>query len=194
MAKAKFEGIDFSIYDVIELSPDHENVGQGFRCFRGEFSSYIKGNKIKIELATYTSKCWIVTCEEGLASYITLLADKLTMGEPILISENVHYTTFPAIKIGWLASDQRAKKAGTRLLDWAFEYVVTELVDRVGIRFITVDALFDVDNGYDASGFYERNGFRFVNPEETLPPESGFRSMYFDLMPFINVVKEINRL
>jgi GNAT superfamily N-acetyltransferase len=186
----KFDGVDFSNHIVTEYSPDQQVVGQGFRCFRGEFQTYIKGDKIKAELRSYTSKCWLINHEQGLASYITLLADKLSMGEPILISENVRYHTFPAVKIGWLAADQRAKGAGTRLLDWAMEYVVVELVGRLGIRFLTVDALHDVDSTYDASGFYLKHGFRYANPEDEVPPTDGYRTMYFDLLPLIDAINE----
>lgn len=195
MPYPKFSGIDFSNHDVVEFKLDQLGVGAGFRCDRGEFVSYIKGQKIRSKLRSYTSKCWLVTCEEGLAAYITLLADKLTMGTPILIGEDVRYTTFPAVKIGWLAADPRAKGSGRRLMEWAMEYVVFELVPRLGIRFMTVDALYDVDlsQPYDASGFYQKLGFRFTNPDEVLPPTDGFRTMYFDLMPLIQQVDAIEK-
>lgn len=194
MAAPKFLGIDFSDHHIVPFDPDHTGLGKGFRCDRGEFVSYIKGNKIRNEINTFTSKCWIVACHDGLAAYITLLADKLTMDDPILVGEDIRYTTFPAVKIGWLAADPRAKGSGRRLLDWAMEYVVLELVDKVGIRFLTVDALYDADipgPPYDASGFYARNGFRFTDPDEPLPPKDGFRTMYFDLMPLIRQIKAI---
>lgn len=195
MPYPKFSGIDFAKHDVIEFDPSQLGIGVGFRCGRGEFVSYIKGQKIRNELRSYISKCWLVHCEEGLAAYITLLADKLTMGTPILIGEDVRYTTFPAVKIGWLAADPRAKGSGRRLMDWAMRYAVVELVPKLGIRFMTVDALYDVElpgKPYDASGFYERLGFRFTNADETLPPPDGFRTMYFDLMPLIQQINKIH--
>lgn len=194
MRDPKFSGIDFSQHDVIEFDPDQSGIGAGFRCGRGEFVSYIKGQKIRNELKSYISKCWLVNCEEGLAAYITLLADKLTMGAPILIDEDVRYTTFPAVKIGWLAADPRAKGSGRRLMDWAMQYAVLELVPKLGIRFITVDALYDADQSekpYDASGFYEKWGFRFTDADEILPPADGFRTMYFDLLPLIQQIKNV---
>jgi hypothetical protein len=42
---------------------------------------------------------------DSLAGYITLLADKLQVENPILVEEGVKYQTFPAIKIGLLAVD-----------------------------------------------------------------------------------------
>ncbi|PSL28023.1 hypothetical protein [Dyadobacter jiangsuensis] len=85
-------------------------------------------------------------------------------------------------------------RCGRRLMDWAMKYVISELVPRLGIRFLTVDALFDADmpeKPYDASGFYAKLGFRYTNPDEHLPPPDGFRTMYFDLMPLIHQINKI---
>ena len=64
------------------------------------------------------SQCWIIRHNESLAGYITLLADKLEADEQLLAEEGVQYRTFPAVKIGLLAADQRAKGAGRRLVEW----------------------------------------------------------------------------
>ncbi|WP_298437810.1 hypothetical protein [Geobacter sp.] len=116
------------------------------------------------------------------------MADKLTAEEArqnLQAQEEITYSTFPAVKIGLLASDRRAKGAGTCLVEWAIEYVATEISPKVGVRFLTVDALYDVDTGYDISGFYQNFGFRFANEEEPLPPLDPFRTLYFDLLPLI---------
>lgn len=50
------------------------------------------------------------------------------------------YPPFPAIKIGLLAVDLRARDEGSHLVEWAIEYVATELVPVVGVlkhRFLT---------------------------------------------------------
>ncbi|MEI6332593.1 MAG: hypothetical protein WCP16_25405 [Pseudanabaena sp. ELA645] len=68
-------------------------------------------------------------------------------------------------------------------MEWAIDYVITEVVPIIGVRFITVDALydFDVDPAYDASGFHEKLGFEFADPIEPLPPVNPYRTMYLDL-------------
>jgi hypothetical protein len=121
-----------------------------------------------------------------LAGYITLLADKLTVQSQLLATEQVQYRTFPAVKIGLLATDKRAKGVGSCLVEWAMEYVVQTLSPAIGVRFLTVEALYDPDTGYDSSGFYQKFGFRLVNPDESLPPLHGYRTMYFDLKPLID--------
>lgn len=102
--------------------------------------------------------------------------------------ENIQYATFPAIKIGLLAADSRAKGAGSCLIDWAIEFIATEVAPKIGVRFVTVDALYDPDDGYDVSEYYKRWGFEFAYPDEPLPPSDGFRTLYLDLLPFIEAL------
>ena len=82
--------------------------------------------------------------------------------------------------------------AGARLVDWALEYVATIVALTVGGRFVTLDALYDPDTDphYDVSGYYERFGFQLVNPEESLPPKEAYRTMYLDIKPFIDIIRE----
>ena len=128
--------------------------------------------------------------ENALTGYITLLADKLEVEDALLIQEGVKYRTFPSVKIGLLAVDRRTKGLGIRLMEWAIDYVITEVVPIIGVRFITVDALydFDVEPAYDASGFYEKLGFEFADPAEPLPPVNPYRTMYLDLKPLIEAL------
>jgi hypothetical protein len=75
-------------------------------------------------------------------------------------------------------------------MEWAIDYVITEVVPIIGVRFITVDALydFDVDPAYDASGFHEKLGFEFADPIESLPPVNPYRTMYLDLKPLMEAL------
>jgi GNAT superfamily N-acetyltransferase len=170
-SQSKFEGIDFSQIPVERLTPDILNLGQGFRCLRGEFVTYWKQGRIKREADAHICHCWAIRSGDSLAGYITLLADKLQVENPILVEEGVKYQTFPAIKIGLLAVDRRAKGAGRHLMEWAIEYVVSEIVPVVGVRFVTVDALYDrdVEPAYDASGFYTKLGVATHNTNHSGP-------------------------
>lgn len=187
---SKFSGIDFSNLPIEHLTPDLNITGQGLRCARGEFVTYWRKGRIQREVNARISHCWILRCEDDLAGYITLLTDKLEVDEPILIDEGVQYQTFPAIKIGLLAVDRRAKGAGRRLLEWAVEYIAENIAPHVGVRFITVDALYDSDTTppYDASGLYKKFGFQFVDAEESLPPSVPYRTMYLDLKPLLDAL------
>ncbi len=77
------------------------------------------------------------------------------------------------------------------MLEWAIDYVTADLINRVGVRFVTVDALYDPDTGYDIAGYYARFGFKFVDPLEATPPSCNFRTMYFDIKV---VVEELQAL
>ncbi|MEG3931458.1 MULTISPECIES: hypothetical protein [unclassified Microcoleus] len=187
---SKFAGVDFSDLPVEHLTSELTISGQGFRCLRGEFVTYWRQGRIQRDIDARISQCWILRCEDSLAGYITLLTDKLELAEQILLDEGVQYQSFPAIKIGLLAVDRRAKGAGRRLVEWAVEYVAAEISPTVGVRFMTVDALYDPDTTppYDASGFYEKFGFQFVDPNESLPSSVPYRTMYLDLKPLIDLL------
>jgi GNAT superfamily N-acetyltransferase len=114
----------------------------------------------------------------------------LTVEDSLLHHEGVLYKTFPAVKIGFLAADRRARGAGKFLVEWAMDYIATLLSPAVGVRFVTVDALYDADNQYDSSGFYLKLGFQFANPDEEIPPPEGYRTLFFDLKPLIDAISE----
>lgn len=188
----KFNGIDFSVSEVQALRPDHfENCGRGFRCKRGEFGQYWR-DRIPREIGSQVGKCWVIVEKGSLAGYITLLADKLSTESEnvkLLHSEGVKYQSYPAVKIGLLAADERARGAGGRLMDWALDYIATELVPRLGVRFVTVDALFDPDKDYDASTFYrDKYGFIYANPDAESPKTKPYKTMYLDIRPMVDAL------
>ena len=189
-SSGKFDEVDFSQINIESLTSELPQLGQGFRCVRGEFVTYWKQGRIQREAHAYLSQCWIARVEDALAGYITLLADKLEVEDTLLIQEGVKYRTFPAVKIGLLAVDRRTKGLGVRFMEWAIDYVISEVVPIIGVRFITVDALydFDVDPAYDVSGFYEKLGFEFADPAECLPPVNPYRTMYLDLKPLMEAL------
>lgn len=188
--KPKFADFVFSIDTVEQFTPDMDVSGQGFRSIRGEFATYWRQGKIVRELEAHICRCWILRDGEDLAAFITLLADKLTVEQSLLHGEGVLYKTFPAVKIGFLAADRRARGAGKILVEWAMDYIAAKLSPAVGVRFVTVDALYDADKQYDSSGFYLKLGFQFGNPDEEIPPLEGYRTLLFDLKPFIDAIAE----
>ncbi|MGI0490397.1 hypothetical protein ACN4EG_01185 [Alkalinema pantanalense CENA528] len=187
----KFGGVDFSQISIEPLTLDLRSLGQGFRCVRGEFTTYWKQGRIYRDMDSFLCQCWIVRIEDALAGYITLLADKLQVEDSLLEAEGVKYRTFPAVKIGLLAVDRRTKGLGVRLVDWAIDYVMTEVMPIIGVRFITVDALYDadVDPAYDVSGFYSQFGFEFATPNAPLPPANPYRTMYLDLKQLMEALR-----
>jgi hypothetical protein len=116
----RFDGVDFTIAEVTRWVPGPTaQLGDGFRCARAEFNSYWKKGRVTRECNAHIGRCWIIHHNNHLAGYITLLADKLTVQRRLLRGEQIEYRTFPAVKIGLLAADRRAKGAGTRLMERA---------------------------------------------------------------------------
>lgn len=155
MPRHKFEGTDFADLPVRQLAAEDPPNDRGFRCARREFVTYWRQGRVLRELKSSVCQCWYIGQKNAFAGYITLLADKLTVsdGEQVLLDEGIRYQSFPAIKIGLLAADERASGVGSRLLEWALEYIATELCPKVGIRFVTVDALYDPDTDYDTADY-----------------------------------------
>ena len=176
---------------VERLNPHSPPDATGFRPKRAEFATYWKRGRIARESGAHLGQCWFGRKDDGrLAGYITLLADRIAFEHPLLSAESVKYRTFPAVKIGLLAVDERAKGLGTALVRWAFRYVAGEVCPRLGARFVTVDALYDPDSDYDTAGFYARFGFTFSDGKGRRVEGQPFRAMYFDLKPILDALAE----
>lgn len=107
--QSKLRDVDFSAILLEKLDPAQNVPGQGFRCKSREFVTYWKQGRILREVKASLCQCWIIRYEDNLAGYRTLLADTLEIDTQLLEGEGVRYCTFPAVKIGLLAADQRAK-------------------------------------------------------------------------------------
>jgi GNAT superfamily N-acetyltransferase len=181
----KFDTFNPETADIEMWNPLHPNKGRGFRCIRREFGTYFKQGRLAREVSAHIGRCWIAQHVDALAGYITLFADKLSLHTPLLEDEDIKYETFPAVKVGLLAVDERTSGLGRFLIEWAMYYVAAELNPMMGVRFLTIDALFDPDNEYDTSGFYEKLGFQFADRDEILGHDNFYRSMYIDLYDLI---------
>ncbi len=190
----KYANISFEAADVLPWAPHVTCSHEGFKCNRSDFRNFWKDGRVERDVRTHLCKCWTITHgdQPSLVAYITLQADELEVAHKLLSDESVPYRTFPAVKIGLLAADHRAKRSGTRLVDWALEYIATEIAPMIGVRFVTVDALYDPNDSNepaDATTFYQKFGFRFADPDEPLPPPQPHRTMYFDLKPLIEAIE-----
>ena len=193
-AKRKFTSDNFSNASVEIWNPDHIRYGRGFECERAEFCEYWQ-ERIPRDVRGKVCQCWVITEGKKLVGYITLLTDRLEKPrprgglKPLLSVEGIGYTSFPAVKIGLLATDRNSHGAGSRLVDWALYHIATEIADMVGVRFVTVDALYDAENEYDVSPFYLQFGFKYVNPNQKLPPDKPYRTMYLDILELENEIR-----
>lgn len=182
----KFADFDVSSSTPELWTPSHPiGTGSGFRCLRPEFGTYWRQG-LNREVTTHMCRCWIISHNGALAAYITLLADRLSIErKKFLKTEGVKRDSFPAVKIGYLASDKRAQGAGSHLLEWSLSYIALTLSPAVGVRFVTVDALDDPDTGYSTVGYYEKYGFQVTSSRRT--PKRPSRSMFMDIKPLIDL-------
>ena len=101
----------------------------------------------------------------------------------------------PAVKLTVLARDDRAPGAGKALLTWTIDFIIREIVPRLGVRFLTVDAYYEFDKkgalAYDTGPYYANEfDFRYVDSTEKPQRGSEYRSMYLDLLPLIEGVEQ----
>lgn len=101
---------------------------------------------------------------ESKTQWRKLVKDKLPFGK--------RYNSYPAMKIGRLGVSVLYKNQGwgTDILNYLKDLFVTN--NRIGCRFITVDAY------RDSLGFYEKNGFKYLTNSDR---SADTRLMFFDL-------------
>jgi hypothetical protein len=197
----KFTKTDFLSAEVELWNPDYAECGRGFQCKRSEFGTYWF-KRLATDVAGHVNRVLIIRDKDNLAAYITISASSLEFKKVKgfrkrpLEREGIDYTSLPAIKIGRLAADGDAKKSGTRLLLWTLAYIAREIAPLVGVRFVTLEALYDPEDidaitgkPYDVSEFYRRFGFQYIDPDENLTAKTPYRSMFLDLKPMIELAQ-----
>ena len=124
--------------------------------------------------------------EEETICYCTILHDKISLRD----SDNKHWnkvtnkvqrnrrSTYPAIKIGKLATSQNFERQGfARRMISLVQFLYTKPDQVAGCRFITVDAVNNPDQ--KAINFYKNIGFKFMTDTDI---NGETRYMAFDLL------------
>ncbi|MDR0877767.1 MAG: hypothetical protein LBN21_06915 [Treponema sp.] len=179
---------NFNEYFVIErLSPVHH-----IAAFNGdnpnEYTLFFKQDALKHQ-EIHISNTFVLVDKEtkGIAAYISLIADSVTLREdekvPLQIPP-VAFETLPAIKIAKLAADQHYTQKyhhlGSLMIDFA-RNIADECNEKfIACRVLTVDA--DIEYNKELPTFYEKNGFialhskKYTKKTRTLP-------MWADIFP-----------
>jgi GNAT superfamily N-acetyltransferase len=156
----------------------------GFRCepdgADDEIGAYLADGTAANDQAVGFSRTYLVIDEQDqVVAYCSLLADaiRLERGEA---KEGWQYESAPCLKIARIGvrCDQRGKKIGSKLFDWIVLQAI-ELGDRIGIRYITLDAV------ASQIPWYQSLGFEFTTiaaqPSTEADKAAGDRSMLYDL-------------
>lgn len=175
--------MDISKLSQIQLSPETEI--KPFRCAEADLNGFLFDDAKYFQKELMAVTYLIEDKDAGMTvAYFSLLADKITFNPDEKsvwnkLNRNIpnpkRRRSYPAVKIGRLAVNERYAGAGvgTFVLD-SIKYTFTN-VRRLGCRFLTVDAL------DSAIRFYEKNGFQFFTE---LDKDDETRLMFFDLKNF----------
>ena len=133
-----------------------------FHCRKDELNKFIHEEAIPFQ-------------KERLGTTYLFMNDKKTVGFVTLLMANIRRESldgdnkpevgkgqFPALQIGQLAVDVKYEDndIGTYLLDWSVGFALTTS-DRIGCRFVVLDAERQVLD------FYEKYGFRMIKRQDT---------------------------
>lgn len=156
--------IDLTKLRIEKLSEENLALTKSFDCGDSDLNEFLKEDALKhqSQLIAITYLCFY---EETIAAYFTLLSDAIEIkggDKRVFLKIGMSYKTYPAMKIGRMAADNRFKGYGMG------RYIIKLIVSKTisyskdfGCRYITVDSY------PDAVSFYEKMGFIHTIKEET---------------------------
>ena len=152
-----------------------------FDCGDGDLNSFLTEDA-KNYLADLFAVTYLIQANTEISAYFSLSNDRITRFDMDKsewnkmsrnIANNKRKKSYPAVKLGRLAVEQKSAQSGFgRLILYYIKKTYANSLQNAGCRFITVDAYAGVTD------FYEKNGFKFMTKEDTDKPT---RTMYFDL-------------
>ena len=170
-------------FDLLDLTQESEL--SAFECADADLNDFLL-NEAKDYQSELLAKTYLLRNPQNneIVAYYSLLNDVARLDETEKsvrnrINRKIPFakqrTHYPAVKIGRLAVSKAYAGLGVggmilRNLKFIFTHG-----NRTGCRFLTVDAY------AAATGFYERNGFRFFTDADK---DDDTRLMYFDLKDF----------
>lgn len=136
----------------------------GFSCGLDDMDDFLKNDALT-QQEENLNVTYLAKCDNQIIGFFSLLSDSIRL-QSFEEEYNLPYESCPAIKIGRLAVDENYNRngIGTRLLDdICFE--IKNISERLGVRFITVDAYCTVRSFYYKSGF---NHFKLHNKKKLM--------------------------
>ena len=174
------------LLDNIEIVRLEEDTPlSSFDCGDADLNDFLL-NDAKNYSKSMLAVTYLIKVENEIAAYFCLSNDGLTRTTILTPEEKSLWNkvgrkipnskrrkTYPAVKIGRLAVNQRFSGLGlgTQILLSVREMYISES-HHAGCRFVTVDAY------RTAFSFYERNDFKYLTTKDT---DDETRIMYFDL-------------
>ncbi len=176
-------------YDVKKL--DERFSVETFDCGDKDLNDFIR-EEAELYKSQLLAMPYILTKKyetNEILAYFTLANDKINVTDFVSNSQfnkfrkanfnkEKYLRSYPSVKIGRLAISKELQGLGigTHILRFIKIYFLSD--NKTGCRFITLDAY------RGAVDFYKRNGFSFLQKEDTNPTQL----MYFDLMTINSIV------
>ncbi len=144
-------------YTIKKLSSE-DNVNN-FNCGLNDMNNFLKNDAL-IQQEENLNVTYLVYCDKNLVGFFSLLSDNIEI-KSMDEEYSMPYETCPAVKIGRLAIDKKYSKQGfgTILLDNICGNIKL-ISEKLGVRFITVDAYCNVRKFYYKNSF---NHFKINN-------------------------------
>jgi GNAT superfamily N-acetyltransferase len=185
MSGEKIEKIDPKQLRIEKIASHHSEDIENFESSLPELKNFLvedaHDNQEKNISTTYL---WFYNPENRLVAYITILSDSIRIHGTKLgksfIEDGILYKTMPGMKIGRLSVDKRYERRGIGAQTILFALSrALELNERIGCRFLIVDAK------PDSVHFYRKLGFEILKERE-----KGTIPMYYDLTNLVKRFKE----
>lgn len=178
---------------VEKLSEVHKDIIKKFQSYEKELEDFLVEDAFnQQERKISVTYLWFLRKTNELIAYITLSPDCVKLkniDEKIsqtFRDKGINYKSLPAIKIGRLCVDDRflRRGLGTLLIQFTI-FTAKEISNKVGCRFIYLDAKRNLESSKDAIHFYIKMGFQHYK-------DRGAREtpLYLDILPYLRELTE----
>lgn len=171
-----------------KISESHKRYLDDFQSYESELMDFLKEDALNQQQRKISvTYLWFLRDTNELVAYITLCPDCIKLKG---ISEDlakkfrdkgINYKSLPALKLGRLCVDEKylRKGIGSLLIQFAI-HLANEVGQKVGCRFLYLDAKRNSDSSKDAIHFYKQMGFEIYKSRDNKETP-----LYMDLFPFI---------
>ena len=143
----------FSEDILIEKLEDHDITC--FECSDEDLTDFLRSDaKVQMEFKMNTT--YVCIYDKLPVAYVTLASDSIRINKEDEERIGLKYGSYPALKIGRLAVDQKYAKLGigTLIIYWVVGLAM-DLCSQIGIRFISVDSYRESKEFYEKLLFVE---------------------------------------
>lgn len=163
--------------DEFSISPLNKNHLELFEC-DSELNQYFQKNAFDNENELISKNYTFIRKSDNFPCSLFTVSNaeiKSSNDLDMVISSNSHYKTYPAVRIGRLATHKKLVNQGIGSKLLFFIKIWFTLNNKTGCRFIVVDSR------KNAVGFYKKNGFEDYLEHD---PNSKYEILLFDLKAF----------